>query len=64
MFVSLLAKIIPQETRSSVLVAYQSMPIGVTVEEREPVPELLEAPSAIPVLSGPITVQSETDADF
>lgn len=43
-FLALVAKIIPQETRTTLLAQYQSMPMPVTVEERAPLPAL-PAPS-------------------
>lgn len=52
-FLALLSKIIPQETRMTVLAAYGAVPMPVVVEEREPA---IAAPAAAPaVLEGVLT---------
>lgn len=60
-FLALVAKIIPQETRTTLMASYLAMPAPVTVEERDALP----APANASLLIGVEIVQTvNADADF
>lgn len=50
-FLQLVGKIIPSETRMTVLAAYQAMPVR--VEDREPIPGQIAAPGTPAAVTGP-----------
>lgn len=60
-FLALVAKIIPQETRTTLMASYLAMPAPVTVEERDALP----APANAPLLIAVEVVQvTNAEADF
>lgn len=63
-FLALVAKIIPQETRTTLLASYQAMPMPVTVEERNALPAPANAPQPGVLIVESVTVTSGGDADF
>lgn len=60
-FCGLLGKVIPTETRMTVLAAYQAMPVR--VEDREPIPALTgpTAALALPPMGEPLTASIALD---
>lgn len=63
-FLALVAKIIPQETRTTLLASYQAMPMPVTVEERRALPEPANAASQGVLIVETVTVTQGAEADF
>ena len=60
-FCALVQKLIPQETRSTILAAYQAMPMPVVTEERDALP----APSnAVLAKYEVLSITGPADADF
>jgi len=75
-FLGLLGKIIPAETRTTILAAYEAMPMRVVVEDRpDAIPALGASPAVLEAFpvgvetqparpAKTVPVPSETDADF
>lgn len=66
-FCQLVGKVIPTESRLTILAGYQAMPVP--VEVREPIPGAIAAPEALAALTGdpsrdPLAIPSESGDDW